>query len=586
MNYNLYSIENFGSGDAYNDNNELTGNSQFGDITDVNEVYNSPGSPYNASLSGALAPARTLDGRIDDVYHHTEAMNYGAMPHGLLESKFEETDIESEGVYNSYAKNLLTDRTPDTNFMAYEEPRGSVTARSGFINFRYNGHRGEAYSPYRPEYFDGFGGGEDRDPRGINVDPDMRELTKQEQARMRFVRFSPDSSESITSGGLSEYQVMANKQKVYRIVRGKLRVFDRQLDGRREGLRRVYAHKSQFSNVQTEIKSYGDVITDYALTPQRRANKICQQVIRDAAGWRAETAEDNFAIMQYGQFGRKKKDCVTFKTVENAMDSSDGKFTDADASKCFKTAGILMANIVNQKKQAKMLGDGEHGESRNSITAKTAPIVRDLIAVTKGIKTDAVFSQSDHTISGKNIAPQQRAHQMRRVHQNHLTPAHHYLNAELMYKSVNETADKRSIQNNMITDANFANSDIVTAAKSAKHKIVTGARLNTADDGDYAESRRTASYKHVRQCNGDKRSRLTSEDGYIGVGDDSQVRRPNQWNHRVVNPNDTVQMADFGHNDADQLRIMAMGTKNTRRQMDRELGDGSMGEIGFNGNSS
>lgn len=516
---------------------------------------------------------RTVDGMIDDTYHHTDAMNYGSMPHGMLASKFEETDLPSEDVYNNYSRNLLTDHTPDTNMMAYEEAHGSTDKQAGFLNLRYNGHRGEVYSPYRPEYFDGFAGGEDRDPRGINVDPDMRELVKQEQARMRFVRFTPDGSDQVTGGGLSEAQVMANQQKVFRTVRGKLKVFDRSLDGRREGLRRVYAHKSQYSKVQTEVKSYGDAITDAALTPQKRANVICQQVLRDSSAWREETADSNFAIAQYGQFGRKRKQCNTYNTVADAINGTDGEFSDADASKCYKTAGILMQSLVNQKKNHAAINDADMAKSTESIAIKSAPIVRDLIAVTAQISTDATFASSDVTVNGKTATPQRQAHGMRRVINNHLTPAHHYLNAEIMYKSVKEGRDLRGAHGKIITDASSPGVRDVSSivVKSARREIKSGAKLGVdAKHSDLGDSRKTASYKHVKQCNGDRRSRMTSEDGYIGVSDNSQVRRPGVWNSRIQHPNDTIYMRDFGVDDVDRLRVAPLGSKKVRAHMDTD----------------
>lgn len=515
---------------------------------------------------------RTVDGMIDDTYHHTDAMNYGSMPHGMLAAKFEETDLDAEGVYDNYSRSLLTDHTPDTNAMAYEEPHGSTDRQAGFLNFRYNGHRGEVYSPYRPEYFDGFAGGEDRDPRGINVDPDMRELTKQEQARMRFVRFSADGSDQVTGGGLSEAQVMANQQKVFRVVRGKLKVFNYEKDGRREGLRRVYGYKSDFSKVQGEVKSYGDAITDYALNPQRRANIICQQVLRDSSAWREETADSSFAVAQYGQFGRKRKCNTTFRTVADAINGTDGEFSDADANKCFKTAGILMQTLVNQKKQSTMTGDSDMAQSRTATNAKAAPIVRDLIAVTSQISTDAKFTDTDVAAYGRTATPQVRAHGARRVVGDSSIPAHHYLNAEIMYKTVKEGRDLRLTQANIITDAKSPSvKDIsMSVVKAARREIKSGAKLGHNTDADLAESRRAASYKHAKQCNGDRRSRMTSEDGYIGVSDNSQVRRPGKWNSRIQHPNDTVYMKDFGIDNVDRLRVAPLGSKKVRAHMDTD----------------
>lgn len=518
---------------------------------------------------------QVVQGPIDDMYDR-EAMSYGSMPTDMLSSKFEETlAMPVEDVVNDYSRNLLTDRRPDPIGVASEEPRGSTERSSGLLRLRYEGHRGTAYTPYRPEYFDGFMGDEDRETRGTNVDPDSRELVKQEQARMRFIRFSPDGSDQVTSGGLSEAQVMENQQKVFRVVRGKLRIFDRQLDGRREGLRRTYEHKSAYSNQQGSVRGYGDAITDYALTPQRRANLICKQVLRDTPAWRTETIEDNFAIAQYGQQGRRAKDRVTHKTVAEALDSADGHFSDADASRCYKTAGILMSNIVRGKKQcvdAMRTGDIDMSDATLTVARKTETMVRDLTVITRQISQDGEFHATDNTLVGKNPGQVQAAHLTRRITYNHSVSAHHYLNTELMYKSVKPGADTRRIKNDIITDATapeVRDMDTVVA-KTAKRNALSGAKLSTADDTDKAESTRTVNYKHVKQTCGDKRSRLTSADGYAGVSDNSQVRRPAKWNYRVESPNDTITTSEFGSNASKERHGGAMGSKYMNRFIDRD----------------
>ena len=154
-----------------------------------------------------------------------------------------------------------------------------------------------------------------------------------------------------------------------------------------------------------------------------------------------------------------------------------------------------------------------------------------------------------------------------------MTPAHHYLNAEIMYKSVREGRNLRGTHGNIVTDASAPSvrdvSNIVV--KSARREMKSGAKLGAHTDADLAESRRTTSYKGIKQCNGDRRSRMTSEDGYIGVSDNSQVRRPGKWNSRMQHPDDTVYMKDFSDNDADQLRVAVLGGKNVRKQMDRDM---------------
>src|ERR1700761_6917819 len=104
----------------------------------------------------------------------------GSMPNELLMSKFEETDLApSDDYYESYARGLLTDYRPDDNKFEHEKPRSNVNQSAGKLQLQYYGHRGNADDPNHPEMYLGF---DDPDPRGINVDPDFKQLVKQERA--------------------------------------------------------------------------------------------------------------------------------------------------------------------------------------------------------------------------------------------------------------------------------------------------------------------------------------------------------------------------------------------------------------------
>lgn len=516
---------------------------------------------------------KTTQGAIE--YNIDQALPYGDMPPSMLMSKFEETDMgPDEDVYDDYARTTLTDWRPDTNKFEHEEARGGVNRSSGRLQLQYYGHRGNADPPYRPEIFDGFGGPEDHDPRGINVDPDMKELRKQHDARMRFVRWDPDSSKHITGGGRSESQVMADQQKLFRITRDRLKVFSRQIDGRQEGLRRTYKHKSEITK-QILVQSYGDYIKDYALNPQRRANIICKQILRDSRQYREECADQDFEIARYTQLCRRKVSKNTHKIVANARHGHDSELADGDGTKCFKAAGLLMANIVRGKKQGMDIArqsDMDFSEAKQTVARKTEPFARDLALILRSLTIDGRFEKSDNTMIAKTSHPVVLEHLARQVSYNHLTPAHHYLNAEVIYKSVKPGADTRKVKNLVITDANAPEvRDVQTrGGKTAKMKLVTGAKLKTTYDEDATESSTTFNYKLALNPNGDRRIRITSGEDYAKESDDTQNRSVNHQNYRSVNPNDTVEDMRFSNNTSKERHTRGLGTKYMTRFIDRD----------------
>lgn len=501
------------------------------------------------------------------------AMNYGQMPHSLLVSKFEETDIgEDENVYDDYARGILVDKRPDQNKFEHEEARGGVNRSSGRLQLQYYGHRGNVDGPYHPEMFLGEAGPESRDPRGSNVDPDMKQLRAQEQSRMRFIRWDKDSSEQITGGGRSESKAMEDQQTIFKVVRDRLKVFDRMIDGRTEGVRTTYKHKSSIPK-QALIQSYGDYIKDYAHNPQRRANIICKQILRDTKQFRDETADADFEIAKYSQLCRRAQTRSTHNSVATA--DHDGKFTDADSTKQFKTCGILMANIIKGKRQGLSNvkeSDADFAEVRESVARKTEPIARDLMLVLRAMNQDSSAGESDITMTVKTAAPTILEHLSRQVVYNHVAPAHHYLNAEVIYRSIKPGADTRKVKDKVITDASSPHiRDTNTSIhKSAKMKIVSGRKLKTTEDAEKFESTSTVSYKKVLAQNGDRRLRITSGEDYAKESDNTQNRKRNHKNYRIVGKNDHETGITFSDNTSKERLTGGLGGKYMTRFIDRD----------------
>lgn len=520
--------------------------------------------------------SKTVESRDDDI---DVAMSFGEMPNGMLVSKFEETDMgPDEDMYDNYARGEICDWTGDKNKFEHEEARGGVNRRAGRLQLQYYGHRGNEDTPYHPERFDGFMG--DRDPLGINTEPDFKKLTEQHNARMRFVRWSPDASDQITGGGRSEGKLMADQQTLFKVTQNRLKVFSPQIDGRREGLRREFKHKSNIPK-QILVQSYGDYIKDYALNPQRRANIICKEILRNSRTWRDETAEADFAFAKYSQLCRRAR----IKQKHNPVLSAQGgdaarrnEINDQDMTKCYKAAGLLMANIVKGKRQAvdnAREGNMDLADAKTTVARKTEPFARDLALVLRAMTQDADFATGDSTMIVKNPYPTLSEHIARQVVYNHLAPAHHYLNAEILYKTVRPGVDTRKVKDLIITDANAPQLRDVntTLCKTAKMKLVSGAKLATDDDTDKAESSRTFNYRHALNPNGDRRIRLVANDMLAGESDATQNRRPNHKNYRITSAEDTEDNMRYGDNACKERHTRGLGSKYMNRFIDRDARD-------------
>lgn len=515
-------------------------------------------------------------------YEDSDALEYGNGPVDMLERKFEETNSGSdENSYDDYARGEIMDRTADKTTFAHEETRNAINRPSAALQLRYYGHRG-CENVERPEMFLGMIGPEQHDPRGINVDPDMRKYVAQNEARNRFVRFTAENANNITGGGRSQGQLMADQQTLQRWTRDRLKVFERQMDGRREGLRRTVAQTESVAGKVQNVQGYGDLIRDYALNPQRRANLICRQAIRNSRAWRDGTADQDFQIARYTQICRRAKGKETFARVLAAKNADDTVWTDADSTIPFKTMGILMANLISARRsRGDVVGssDRDYGEAVEGQARKSAPLSRDLETIMWAIVSGAAFGSSDETVRGKTAAPQQAAHLARVTDAgNHMTPAHHILNAEIIYKSLRQGGDLSKIQQQVVGDGatGATSEDIRAAAKSARMRMVMGAKVQTAHDTDRNDApSATISYKSLQP----KRAPVVgavANDAAATESDLTQARRTNGSNYRATTAADVQHGMMFSDNTSKERHVAPMGDKYTFRKMDRELMDTSL----------
>lgn len=510
-------------------------------------------------------------------YEDGEGNEYPGGPASLLARKFEETNSgPDEDMYDDYARRTLMDRTADTTLLAHEDTRGAVNKNKGILQHHYYGHRG-CEDVDRPELFLGFAGPDNHDPRGINVDPDMRKYRSQAEARNRFIRLTPDDSAFITGGGRSQGQLRADQQTLRRWARDRLKVFDRQMDGRREGLRRTAMQQESSVSKSVVVQGYGDLIRDYALNPQRRANLICRQAIRNSRAWREGTADQDFAIAKYSQTCRRAKTSEKFQRVLGAQNADDTIWSDADSTIQFKTMGMLMSTIIAARKNRSAViagSDRDYSDATDSQARRSTPAHKDLEAVMYAIINSGDFGTSDTTRTGKNVAPQERQHLARVTVANHLTPAQHYLNAEIIYKSLRQGGDLSKIQQQVLGDATQTQTteDVRIAAKSARMRMVSGAKLQTDDDTDKGDAPSAViSYKGLKPSKKPTAdaTRIIA-DGAAGESDNTQARRTNTTNYRTTNADDVDHMTQLYDNTSKERHGGRLGTKYTFRQMDRD----------------
>lgn len=432
---------------------------------------------------------------------------YGELPAEMLIAKFEETNVEEdeEELHHEYARSTLKDKRADPYKFEHERPRGGVNKSTARLQLQYYGHRGnvDLASVYRPEHFDGFIGPEDADPRGTSLDPDMRQLRRQMQARMRFISFNPDKSEHTdTSGERSAQRLMKDKQTVFQTAKNKLKIFSRQLGTM------IFrpAPQCESSSIPRQVvtRARGDRIDgNDGVTTQRRAVIIAEEIIKNTRRWRDNMNDTDFDTIDYRQY-IKHAHIPQGDSSALDMHDTDAKFASAESSKVFKAAGLILADIVKQRQAALDSGDGDidMGDTRAMVAAKSATIAAlraDLHDILQGILYDNTFGDAITSVAAKSVAP----HAERRANlteESHLLPAHHYLNASIIYKSIRAGDDPRKIADKIVYDTKrqVLSGEMTRIAKSAK-KLMREHKLPTEEETDKAESKQVFNYSGLRQ---------------------------------------------------------------------------------------
>ncbi len=210
----------------------------------------------------------------------------GDMPISMLVAKFDETDINDDPVstLQSEWRSTLKDRTGDKNLFTHEETRRDRGSRQA-LNLRYNGHLGsDVDGPRHSEMMLDFIESDWRDPRGT-VDPaDMKEMRRQQTARLKFQRIDSDAEFRTTGGGVAPQQMVRDERQAHLLVAPRWKNFEESTDGRREGLRREYSHKSAANKTSHSVTSYGDIIKDSALNVQRKTEIVSNLTDSGALG--------------------------------------------------------------------------------------------------------------------------------------------------------------------------------------------------------------------------------------------------------------------------------------------------------------
>ena len=280
--------------------------------------------------------------------------NYGDMPYSMLFNKFEQTCLEEpENEVEYEQRNILRDRGPDPVSLASDAPRRNNESR-GQLMRRHTGTR----SGIQPNHSEQFFGLTERDPRGVAVEPDMKQIVRQITGRIDYIKKNlyPDAPEnnfdSVPSMGRNQHRVIKDKVETFKRLKnsGYMRIFSTAKDGRISGNGGVYPVKSladkiahsQFSNTKN-----GEWIDMRLADPELR-NRVTTVMSNNIPIGQLSVNDTELKVAEYGRMYGVKVPDINNQITTEAFDTS-AEFTKSDESRIKRGVLLLMEEALQQE---------------------------------------------------------------------------------------------------------------------------------------------------------------------------------------------------------------------------------------------
>lgn len=390
---------------------------------------------------------------------------YGDMPSEMLMAKFDETNMDDnyrpfENLDNHW-RDVLRDLTPEPRSLESDQVRRDNQSKQ-FLNLRYHGAREVSdVEVHHPEMFLGFSGEEDREPRGGNtgtnpMEPNFRKLTEQNQARLKYIKFAPDSCNNITGLGRSEAKAQADNLAVRRQVRHRTNIFSTSLDGRRSGLSTNRAPNCE-SRVFQQVGldgDYSEKIRQLAMIRGSKTTTLSNTLFRNTNMYHQNTTDHVFQVAAYGENPRRFNLIHPLENVimNIATEQELAYPEEVNDLTRGKAVNLLMGKAVLQRHKAEE--DIEKGKSVQNVVGKTKAQEKDLQSVITKLSNDTDKKDGIETRNGKN-GTEPPVNNVSRKETFAEDQDRRNEIATIMFKTINGEKDVRKAQNDIAHEQNM-----------------------------------------------------------------------------------------------------------------------------------
>lgn len=487
------------------------------------------------------------------------------IPLALFVGKYEETDFPISDV-DGYQRELLSSVGPENATFEHEKGRNSKSFDQ-HLQLRYDGHRGSA-TPWTEGQFTGIAGSsnplsEGYDPRPASAfhDPDMKQLTKQEKARMRFIRFTAENDEKITGGNRGELRAINDRVAADHAMASRMKIFDRQLTSMNPGklLAPSRAAAIAMATRDTRFDDKDQLTTVVGVGGHRPGDILYREAVSD----------QDFAIAYYGNASRKRRQHAA--QTGNAAQLVDVDIGIDQTRITIQQAAKLMKNMSRSSTydSANTTEDADKYSSTESKTRKSGKAKADLLALIAIISDQALGIQS---VTGLRKTSTQSTITGKRTENfvaDHIIDT---FNAEVIKKGLKPGANTAAIKANIQYMQDATDSGI-SAIRKAANKKSSRVGTNSTIDAELMDSGKAATIYKSRSSRGlPELLKLAAIEKFGSDSDKSRIALTLKKKARRADNDETVSTQKFKDNQLLERHGGRLGTKNTRKFQDEESG--------------
>jgi len=318
----------------------------------------------------------------------------GALDEGMMARKYEVTPMwEDMNQVDDMQRETLSDFRNDEATLESDIARRDYQSTSR-IKLRESGSRGD--NPEHPEMFLGF---MDRDPRGINSDPDFKEFTRQSYGRKDKIEATMynDDDHSTPSQGIHPNKMQYLIKHSYPEIIKRRKIFSTSKDALKPGMSPVY--RKSGSDIDRTYSQHERMDNKIPEGLDFRRNRTTALSNNSNIGW-WQTVDHEFKVASYGKSYRQPgQQNINLNRRDTRYET---EFAIPYMQKPTKQMVALMSTAVaSRTKRHDTIGDMEFKSTKEGMQGRS-PVVAKISEMLREALANPDFGNSADSVNGKS----------------------------------------------------------------------------------------------------------------------------------------------------------------------------------------